>query len=126
MSRITNLKLINSVDAINTIGELRLPAPLAFKFSLAMLRVQELVQVFETTRMKLIERYGTKTDDGSGNLVIRNGQVLMQDADGFKREFNALTKLEVDVEIEPFQISELGSVEVEPRHLATLSWMISL
>lgn len=111
--------LISSIESINEILKVSLPAKVAFRFALAVKKADSEIQAFNKTREEKIKEYGDVLEDGSSKVKEENLPT-------FIKEVNAMLDQEVTIEgFIPMSIEEFGDAKIEPRHLMNLDWLIT-
>jgi len=73
------------VESLNEIMKEKLPVKTAYSFGKLARAVQKEIEVYEEGRLKLIDRYVKRGDDGKP--VIINGNYDIGDKEGFGKEF---------------------------------------
>ncbi|MDD4781936.1 MAG: hypothetical protein PHT02_15225 [Tissierellia bacterium] len=77
-------------------------------------------KLFEETRMKIIDKYGDK--DEEGNIIQNDNKITIpkENLDSFNKEFNELMDIEVKFDFEPISIDKLGEINISPIDLMVL------
>jgi len=132
---IKNMKLRQLVDGGNSLGFLmgqKLPIVLSFKLSLFVKKIQPELDEFNKKVAELKLEYFEKelTEDGkeTGNFKAEDNKLVTKDKENgekdFMEKYNSLLDQEVDVSIPDISINEFQGIEIEPKHLVQLDWLI--
>ncbi|MBI4720822.1 MAG: hypothetical protein HY770_06305 [Chitinivibrionia bacterium] len=111
------------LEGINEISEARLPIKTAHKVAKIAKKVVEERQIAETSRMKLVDRYAEK--DENGRPVTEGNVYKFADVEGFGKEYGELCEIEISIDIEPLTLDELGDVQLMPVTLIKLDAFIA-
>lgn len=113
-----------SIQALNELAKTPLPAVTAYKVSRLLKQVAGLLTDWDATRQALAQRLAVRNDDGS---LLLNEQKQMRIADEHRDEFNtetaALMNLEMDIDVTPIGVGELGTAMVSPQLFGSLDWL---
>lgn len=114
-----NVKLGDIVEAAQVIRELtevRVPAKVAYRISVAADRIMRHAQRAEKVRADMITSYGTKQEDG-------NYMVPPEKVEEFRDELNALYDEEVELNLVPINVDALGEVMISPLTMYKLGFL---
>jgi antitoxin component YwqK of YwqJK toxin-antitoxin module len=100
------------VESLNEIMKEKLPVKTAYSFGKLARAVQKEIEVYEEGRLKLIDRYVKRGDDGKP--VIINGNYDIGDKEGFGKEFYELGSIEAQFDFKPVSLDALGDISVSP------------
>ena len=117
------LELINSVESLNVLLATKLPAKAAYKLSVFSKLVAPQVDEYNKVRSEKVKIYGEPELDAEGK---ETGKYLFKDGNGqkFVDELKELEETEFDVAIPDIKLADLGEISIEPKHLASLAWLI--
>jgi uncharacterized Zn finger protein len=113
MSKITlkNTVFANGfVNALQRLLDADLEIDQSYALSKFARQFREKQGVYNEARQKLIDKYGTKDDDGK--LVEENGQVQVEDVESFQKEFQKLLEVEEEYEMDKLHIEDLQSLDI--------------
>lgn len=79
-------------------------------------------EILNVERMKLIEKYGLK--DENGKLITTDGHYQFEDLKAFEKEIKELFESEIQLDIEPLSIDDFGDTEVSPSELMGLEKLL--
>jgi hypothetical protein len=109
-------KIIDSVEQLKNLSSKELPATASFSLSRLFTQLEEELAVFETTRIKLLNTYAKKGDDGNYSF----SDVEAENRDKFNKEFGELLDLEINMSYDPLPISHLGDVKLSISDMVIL------
>lgn len=110
-------QILEGQQVVGKMLDSKLPAATAFKFGRLVSKVDNELKLFDTQRLKLIEQYGEKVDENQYKIKEEHSEV-------FNHEMSALLAVEIDLDANQISISELGEIEITPRELLKLDWLI--
>ncbi len=124
-----NMKLKELVGGVESLGVLmgtKLPIVLSFKLSLFVKKVNPEVEEYGKKRDELLKELAEPIKDEKGK---ETGQMKFKNEKAIK-EFNTkieeLLEQDVKVEVPELKISEFAGLEIEPKHLSNLDWLIKM
>jgi hypothetical protein len=123
----TNLKLetlLNSVQALQKINNLKLPVAVSFKIGKTMKAINSELTAYDEVKNKRIKELGEETKDEEGN---KTGSYKITDKNmpAWIKENKELIEREVDIEIYKLSLSDLEGEKIEPFVFAELDWLIT-
>ena len=138
MSKPTNLKnlieskpmkitldtVLKSFDGLEKISKLKLPVAVSFKVGKIIKALNAELEVYNETRKKRIQELGEVTKDHEGKPT-KNYQVTEANLLVWEKEHKELVEREVEINIHPLKLSDLGDEKLEPTVFAELDWLIT-
>lgn len=121
---VKNRTIVGSIESLNALGALKLPAKTSFRLGMLLLKVNEVMSVFEKVRRTIIEGAAKKKEDGNLDADA-NGIVQVNDPVGFNKSMDNLLDVEVQLDVGMIMLDELGDAQIEPRHMAALTWLLA-
>ena len=119
--------LPQSIESLNKIIEKDIPIKLSYKLIKLYKKLTKEVEQYEESRMKLINKYGEKKEDGQLN-VRENGIVTInpENMQKFQQELLELGDIDIEMEFNPIKLEELedAGVAMSPKHLMMLDEFI--
>lgn len=116
--------LVEGTEALASIMQIKLPVVLSYKLSLFIKKVSPELDEFGKKRNELLKEYAEPVlgEDGkeTGQMKFK-GQAEVEE---FNKEINALLDQEVKIELPEISITEFGNIEIEPKQLMHLDWLI--
>ena len=103
-----------------------MPIVLSFKLSLFIKKINPAVEEFGKKRNELLAIHAEKILDKDKK---ETGQMKFTDkekAEEFTKEINLLLDTEVEVEVPEIKIEEFGNIEIEPKLLMNLDWLVKM
>jgi len=126
--KITNKVVVESVDSLNKITELKLPVKIAFKLAKISREFNDILATYNEVLTKLQQEYVEK--DKSGNLVTLDDpdnpnikRLVFTDREAFDKSFSELLEIENKVNFKKLRINSLGDVKLMPSTLYQLDWL---
>ena len=127
-----NRELLDSAESLAALASTKLKGSIGFIVAHNFKQVQEHLKTLDTSRLDIVKA-NTKLDEEGKPIPVKDAdgrvqenQVHLKDRDAFTKELGDLFDLEVGdlIKIKKLKASSLDLVEIEPRHLALLGWMI--
>ena len=125
------VELINSVEALNILGENKLPAKTSFKLGKFMREASKDVEDYYKVRNEKMGIYGDKVME---TVVAEDGTETQKETDKYSftkengekfiADLKELEDSEVTISIPELKLDDLGSVTIEPKYLSLLEWLI--
>ena len=123
---LTNQKIL---DFANTpLGNKKLPMKLAYAITVNTAAMAPALEGYNAGRMTLLNGYA-KTDE-KGELVIENGNYIIEDIEGWNTDIKALLETEANVPVTTVPVDVLDKCDdpafdkLSVRELAVISFMI--
>ena len=117
------LKLSQIVDnevSLSKLGEVKFPATkVSFKIARIVDKLAPDLKNYHKQRQELLEKYGKK-EEKEGKIFY---SFEADKAETFTKEIEDLLSLEIDVDFEPINITEIGDMEIEPKLL--IPWVFT-
>lgn len=111
-------ELKEMLQALDELAVAKLPVKTAYWVQKFGKKLVKEYSSFEEQRKKIIDEHGKR--DEKGNLIIENGQYVMDDAEAFAKEYNELASITIELDFNPITIEQLGNTVVTPSALARL------
>ena len=120
LKTMTNLEIYNHANALMSCfqEELTLPVKVNFYLQKNMTRMIEAGKEIEKTRMDIVQKYGTPTEDGE-NIEIPNEKI-----DDVNKELTDLFELEQEIAVNEISIDAFNDVELTSSQVAAIAFMI--
>lgn len=130
------IELINSVESLNKLAECKLPAGISFSLGKFLKEIAPEVETYYKVRSEKIKEYGEVVKDDEGNEVKdKNGELtysfsikgtkeLTESGKKYVAEMEELENKNLELKIPEIKIADLGKVEIEPKFLLQLAWLI--
>lgn len=117
-------QLVEGTESLGVIMGLKLPIVLSFKISLFAKKVNPELEEYGKKRNELLKEYTDPVKDAKGkdtsNLKFKNEKAIEE----FNKKLEPLLEQEINVDIPDISISEFQGVEIEPKYLVALDWLI--
>ena len=121
MIKVTLKDIVESQDVMRTLSNKPLRGRAAFKVARLLKKLEAELTTFNDTRVKLIEAYAKKDDEG--NFVTNEKNEYQFDADNankFVEEINKLLLEELEIDANPILIDEIEELDFTPAEMAVL------
>lgn len=110
--KVTLRELADSADALNNLLSTPIKAGVAFRIGRAAKIVQEHLGVLQETAQKAREKHGIETAQEALNHAEYN------------IEIGELLDESVEIDVDKIKVSALGDIDVTPRDMLLLDWLI--
>ena len=112
------LELTNMLPALNALGNQKIPVKAGYRVAKAINLLKSDLAVYDEQRTKLLQEFGTLSDDkASYNFTGDSGKL-------FQTAHQQLLDEECTLVLPTIKLSELGELNFEPVHLAALTAML--
>ncbi len=116
--QLTLRDMLNSKDALISLGREKLPGKLAYTLARNMRRINDELEAYDEARVKMIkEKYGAEGEAGIWTVKPENTAA-------FNEELNQLMETQVEVDIRRIRFEDLPA-EMTPLTLMALEYMIT-
>lgn len=122
-----NMKLKQLIEGVESLGILmgtKLPIVLSFKLSLFVKKINPEVEEYGNKRNELLKEYAEpiKEKDGkdTGQMKFKDEKAIK----AFNEKIEELLKQDIKVDVPDIHINEFAGLEIEPKHLGNLEWLI--
>ena len=113
--------IVDSQDVMRSLSNKQLRGRVAFKVARLLKKLEVELTTFNDTRLKLIENYAKK--DEEGNYINNDKNEYQFDGDNankFIEEFNKLLSEKIEIEANPILIDEIEELNFTPAEMAVL------
>lgn len=107
--------ILNGIEALKILQTKKLPAKAAYRIVLFVKDVEKVLSSYNETRIGLLEKYGTK---------LENGSYEINDEEKLKEEMNEVLEEEVDIKNPEITLDMIEDIQIEPSILSSLSFII--
>jgi len=111
--KITMMKILSIKEDLDSLFMKDIPIQASRKISKFIRQVEAEYNDFEKNRVKILDKY---LDKEAGKVPDDNKKALQNDME-------SLLDVEVELEIDPIDIKELGEISVPPMALANMSFL---
>lgn len=121
MMKVTLKDIVESQEVMRTLSNKPLRGRVAFKVARLLKKLEAELTTFNDTRVKLIESYAKKDEEGNYVTNDKNEHQFDQDnANKFIEEINKLLLEELDVDANPILVDEIEDLDFTPAEMAAL------
>lgn len=118
---VTLKDIVESQGVMRTLSIKPLRGRAAFKVARLLKKLEVELSTFDDTRMKLIENYAKKDENGQFVTNEQNEyQFDKENADKFVEEVNKLLAEEIQIDANPILISDIEELNFTPAEMAVL------
>lgn len=123
--KLTNKKILNDAMTIGAISNKELPVKVSYALAKNISKIEKELQIYNTEREKLIEKYSVKDDDNK-TVIDENNQIKIQDKylEDWNKDIKELQGIEVEIDIHKFKLEELNGYNMTPAELMAIDYMI--
>ena len=113
--------IINSTEILQKLAQQNFKAKLALSIARLLKQVEAEIQIFNTTRIDLVKKYGIKDENGelitddSGNCTIEDNSLEV-----FNKELNELLNTEIEINANKIDINLLEECDFTPSEITAL------
>lgn len=120
MKTMTNLEIYAYADALMNAfkEEITLPVKVNFYLQKNMTRMIEAGKEVEKTRMEIIQKYGTPTEDG------QNVEVSADMVETVNKELEDLFALEQEIKVNEIALDAFDGIDLTSAQVAAIAFMI--
>ncbi|WP_394896489.1 hypothetical protein [Clostridium paraputrificum] len=121
--KISNERLVNSVEVLSKVTNLELPIKLSYAFSKNITKIDTELKAYNVERAKLLNKYGEK--DKEGNLKQNEkGEVNILDRENFNKEIAELLQCESEIDIHLIDLESINTdIKITPGELMVIDYM---
>ena len=109
------MKILNIKEELSALFTKDIPIQASWKISKFVRQIETEHADFEVNRMKILEKHVDK----------EKGKVPEDKLDAFKKDMEDLLAVEVELEVTPIDIKELGNISVPPLALARMAFLFT-
>ena len=112
MMKVTLKDILEGQATLQKLSNQPLRGRTAFQIGRLLKKLEEILTSYNETRVKLIEKYAKKNDDGSFELNDKNEyQFTQENMQSYMEEINKLILEEIDVEANPIKFEDIEDLE---------------
>lgn len=118
--------IVNSVEIFSALSQKKLNMRMAYQLAKIIKEVQKEFELFQETRMKLINEYAERDEDGRLKIDENNNFTIPREKiQDFQKELNELLETQVELQINKINLDELEDVEFTPMELIKIEKFIN-
>lgn len=112
MMKITLRNILEGQETLQKLSNQPLKGRTAFQVGRLLKKLEEILTSYNETRMKLIEKYAKRKDDGEFELNEKNEyQFTQENMQAYVEEINKLILEEVEIEAKPIPLEDIENLE---------------
>ena len=113
--------VVNSMEVLQKLAQQNFKAKLALSIARLLKQIEVEIQTFNTTRMDLIKKYGTK--DENGELITDeegNCKIDPESVETFNKELSDLLTTEIEINANKIDVELLDGCDFTPSEITAL------
>ena len=127
--KITNKTVVDSVESLNHLSELKLPVKTAYKLTKLTRKVNEVLETYNEVLGKLQQNHVKKDEEGNPKMLDDPNdsnikRLVFEDPEAFAEAYKELLEIETEIGITKLTVEDLGNIEVTPTILYQIDWLI--
>jgi hypothetical protein len=127
--KITNQLVLNSVESLNQLAELKLPVKTAFRLAKITRKMNEVLETYNEVLTKIQQDHVEKDEDDKPKTLDDPNdpnikRLVFSDPAAFAAAYQELLEIETEVDFKKLQVEDLGNIEVTPSTLFPIEWLI--
>lgn len=111
--------IIDSVEGLEELASCKLPMRTAYNIKKLMQSIEKETTIFDTLRKNLINEYGERSKEDPNSFTIPQDKV-----EKFNSEISELLDQEVSIEFNKISLDDIKNIEIAPKYLYFLDWLI--
>ena len=126
--RLKNREIRLLAAKLEEMDKKNLPAKVSFALARNQKAIVEVLQVMESQRKKICEKYAKKDEDGKA--LCENGSYLIEDQEGLREEYLELMEIETEIELQTIAETDLAKCgegkydAITPEDVRILQYMM--
>lgn len=121
MMKITLKEVVEGQEALQKLSGMVLKGRTAFQVARLLKKLEEVLTSYNDTRLKLIEKYAKRKEDGEFELNEKNEyQFTQENMQAYIDEINKLIMEEVEIEAKPIPVEDIENLEFTPAEASFL------
>lgn len=121
MIKVTVQQIIESQEAMRNLLDKQLKGRTAFQVARLIKKLENEISSYNDTRVKLIERYAMKNDDGTFVINDKNEyQFTQENMNGFVQEMNKILAENIEIDVNPIKLEELDNINFTVMEMTML------
>lgn len=127
MITVTVNEILDSVEFFKKLGNMPLQAKVAFKVTRMMKAIDEEIANFGSAKQQVLKRYADLNE--RGELILNEkseANVKEENREKYRAEMIELLKTEINLQIDPIELDELGDIDFTPNELMDIEKFIKI
>lgn len=119
--------IVNSTEIFSMLSQKKLNMRMAYQLAKIIKEVQKEFELFQETRMKLINEYAERDENGQLKVDENNNFTIPKEKiQDFQKELNDLLEMQVELPINEINLEELKNIEFTPMELIKIEKFINI
>lgn len=122
MIKVTRKQMVAAQNALNTLSNVKVALPVAYRINKLIGFVVEALQETEKIRIDIVKKYAPLDEDGNiiSNDEGQTVQIPPDKIDALNHEMNLLYEEEYEILGEPIKLSLLNDINITSQEISTL------
>lgn len=119
-------EIVNNEPLINAISHKQgLGIKISYALSKNISKIEREIEIYNKEKAKLIEKYGSKNDEGN-YITDTQGNIKFNNLDDWNKAIIELLELEVDIDIHKISLEDIynGACDITPAEFIAINFMI--
>lgn len=119
--------IVNSTEIFSALSQKKLNMRMAYQLAKIIKEVQKEFELFQETRMKLINEYAERDEGGQLKVDENNNFTIPKEKiQDFQKELNELLETQVELQINKINLDELEDVKFTPMELIKIEKFVEI
>lgn len=113
--------LVECTETLNELIQKPLKIRTAYKIARLAREIQKELELFETTKVSLVKKYG-ELDENGNPVVLENGnyKIKSESSKEFLAEYQDMLTQKISLNIEPLSLEELEEERFTPQEISSI------
>lgn len=121
--KLSNKEILQKITALESVVAKQLPIRASYAVSKNVEIINKELEFYNKENSKLVKKYAKK-DDNETPVKDKKGKILLDEPEEFKKEYNELLKIEIELEIYMCKIENLGDKDFSAAELTAIKFML--
>ena len=121
MITVTLKDILDGQETLQKLSGSELPGRTAFQIGRLLKKLETVLTEYNDTRIKLLEKYANRTEDGNFELNDKNEyQFTQENIEIYIKEINNLISEEIEIDVMPIRLEDIENLTFTPSEMAIL------
>lgn len=119
-------EIVNNINALKKLSEGSFNGKVAFQIARLLKKVETEIEIFNTSRMTLLKKYGEKDEDGELKVDGNNNYVIKKEyRQNFVEELNEMLESSIKINVEKIDYKDIEKIEFTPSEAMALEEFVN-
>ena len=119
-------EIVNNINALKKLSEGSFNGKVAFQIARLLKKVETEIEIFNTSRMTLLKKYGEKDEDGELKVDGNNNYVIKKEyRQNFVEELNEMLESSIKINVEKIDSKDIEKIEFTPSEAMALEEFVN-